>query len=96
MAMVAGQPQALISAAPPGWHGPAPLTGLVCGWLKAQNLSAASLRCCPSSALVQDFRVLSTHPSLFLFPPSPWKQVSVSGSPGRIAGLFPGGGAQTG
>lgn len=54
---------ALISTAPPGWHGPGLLTGLLCSWLEAQNLSAASLRCCPIAALVQDFRVLSTHPA---------------------------------
>lgn len=36
-----------------------PLVGLACSWQEAWNLSAASLRCCPSPALVQDFRALS-------------------------------------
>lgn len=36
-----------------------PLVGLACSWQEAWNLSAASLRCCPSPALVQDFRAFS-------------------------------------
>lgn len=36
-----------------------PLVGLAGSWREAWNRSAASLRCCPSPALVQDFRALS-------------------------------------
>lgn len=56
---------ALTSLAPQPGTACVPLTGLAYNWLKAQYLSAASLRCCPSSALVQDFKALCTHPVLF-------------------------------
>lgn len=42
------------------------------------NPSAASLRCCPRPALVQDFRALSPLSQPSLLPGSPWKQLSVT------------------
>lgn len=61
-----------------------PLVDLACSWQEAWNLSAASLRCCPSPALVQDFRAFSPCPSPHLLPVSPWKQLLVAR--GRMVG----------
>lgn len=49
------QPQLLLEQG----GGKVPLVGLARSWREAWNLSAASLRCCPSPALVQDFRAFS-------------------------------------
>lgn len=42
-----------LTSSPASRHGWGPFTGLVCSWLEAKNLSAGSLRCWPSSALVR-------------------------------------------
>lgn len=62
---------ALTSVAPQAWHSPSAPHRSCVQLARGPDLSATSLGCCLSSVLVQDFKALSIHPSLFLLPFSP-------------------------
>lgn len=93
-AMVAGLP---LHAPGPNFSSPtslaepgSPLAGLPCSWLKAQNLRAfSSIKMLPPLCPSSDFKVHGTYPTVSLLPLSLWKQVSVSGGPRSVVGLFP-------
>lgn len=62
---------ALTSVAPQAWHSSSTPHRSCVQLARGPEPSATSLGCCLSSVLVQDFKALSIHPSLFLLPFSP-------------------------